>query len=101
MIRIFIAVVLLVGLLVPATAGRRGDDRGWHRGHWDRHQHREHRREQPSGGIDFGAIIGGVISAFGDRPSPDAIAYCMQKYRSYNPETGIYYGYDGQPRRCP
>jgi len=76
----------------------RGHDRRG-RGH---HRHWEHRQPAPAPqqGIDYGAIIGGVIGAF-SRPSRDDVAYCMQRYRSYNPETGVYYGYDGQPRRCP
>ena len=35
-------------------------------------------------------------------PQPvDPIAYCMQRFRSYNPETGLYVGYDRQYHRCP
>jgi len=38
------------------------------------------------------------------RPGPvydDAIAYCMQRFRSYDPRTGTYVGYDGRVRYCP
>ena len=31
----------------------------------------------------------------------DADAYCMQKYRSYDPRTGTFVGYDGIRRPCP
>jgi BA14K-like protein len=31
----------------------------------------------------------------------DAVAYCMQRFRSYNPNTGTYMGYDGRPHPCP
>jgi hypothetical protein len=98
---VLLAVAVLMGLWLPAAAQwrDRGEHRGWHdRGHW------EHQRPLPpqGGGIDIGAIIGGIAGAFGGgRSSADEIRYCMQRYRSYNPETGIYYGYDGQPRRCP
>jgi BA14K-like protein len=37
-------------------------------------------------------------------PAPvggDGVAYCMQTYRSYNPRTGTYLGYDGMRYRCP
>lgn len=37
-------------------------------------------------------------------PAPvagDAEAYCMQKYRSYDPRTGTFVGYDGIRRPCP
>ena len=29
------------------------------------------------------------------------VAYCEAHYRSYNPETGTYLGYDGLHHRCP
>lgn len=32
---------------------------------------------------------------------PDAVAYCMNRFRSYNPQTGVYVGYDGYYHRCP
>lgn len=73
------------------------------------------------GGIAAGAIIGGVIAnsnrgyaapgyyepapVYAPRPSygppPDAVSYCMQRYRSYRPETGTFVGYDGIERPCP
>jgi hypothetical protein len=28
-------------------------------------------------------------------------AYCKQRYRSYNPQTGTYLGTDGQRHHCP
>lgn len=31
----------------------------------------------------------------------DAVAYCMQRYRSYDPASGTYMGYDGIRRPCP
>jgi hypothetical protein len=31
----------------------------------------------------------------------DPVAYCMQRFRSYNPATGTYMGYDGRPHPCP
>jgi len=31
----------------------------------------------------------------------DADAYCAAKFRSYNPATGTYMGYDGLPHPCP
>ena len=32
---------------------------------------------------------------------PHQIDWCVRTFRSYNPELGIYYGFDGRPRRCP
>lgn len=77
------------------------------------------------GGIAAGALIGGAIAnanrpyyapgyyappppAYYAPPPPayyappsDAVAYCMQRYRSYRPETGTFIGYDGIERPCP
>lgn len=36
------------------------------------------------------------------RPSGGgSVEYCMRRYRSYNPDTGTYVGYDGIERPCP
>ena len=31
----------------------------------------------------------------------DAVAYCMQRYRSYDPRSGTFLGYDGLRHPCP
>jgi BA14K-like protein len=31
----------------------------------------------------------------------DAVAYCSQRFRSYDPASGTYIGSDGYPRPCP
>jgi len=36
-----------------------------------------------------------------DAPGDDAVAYCMQRFRSYDPRTGTYLGYDGYRHPCP
>ena len=59
------------------------------------------------GGLALGAVIAGAASA----PPPvayapgyggggDWLAYCSSKYRSFNPATGLYLGYDGQYHPC-
>jgi hypothetical protein len=80
-------------------------------------------------GLAAGAIIGGAIAAtqpwygYGyyndyayapgyDAPSysyeyapgyvgGDAVAYCQQRFRSYDPASGTYLGYDGERHPCP
>jgi hypothetical protein len=69
------------------------------------------------GGLIAGAIVGGAIAAgaapyygpgyygpppvaYGPPPG-DAIGYCMQQYRSYDPRSGTYLGYDGFRHPCP
>jgi hypothetical protein len=79
------------------------------------------------GGFAAGAIIGGALAApyyggyyGGYYPAPyyaapypapgyyagpagggDDVAYCMQRYRSYDPQTGTFLGYDGARHPCP
>ena len=31
----------------------------------------------------------------------DSAAYCMQRFKSYDPASGTYLGYDGQSHPCP
>ena len=76
-------------------------------------------------GAVAGAIIGGAIASapygyyggpgyyapgyydYDDAPvavapgGDDAVAYCMQTYRSYDPRSGTYLGYDGYRHPCP
>jgi hypothetical protein len=82
-----------------------------------RHRHR-------GGGFWPGVAVGvGVGSTYGYYGSPyyddsygyyddttvsagppvddDAVSYCMQRYKSYDPASGTYLGYDGQRHPCP
>jgi hypothetical protein len=45
----------------------------------------------------YGYAPGGYVSA---APDEDA-AYCAQRYRSYDPASGTYLGYDGLRHPCP
>ncbi|MCC2097248.1 MAG: BA14K family protein [Hyphomicrobiales bacterium] len=56
-------------------------------------------------GLGLG-ILGAIAAqnaarANGPGVSDDAVAYCMRRFRTYNPETGLYRGYDGYMHRCP
>jgi hypothetical protein len=60
-------------------------------------------------GLAAGAIIGGAI-ANSQQPTyyegvpavgGDAVSYCMQRFRSYDPASGTYLGYDGMRHPCP
>lgn len=77
--------------------------RRWH------HRHRtygwHHRRHHGTGaavlgGLAAGAVIGGAIANSQARAS-EAVAYCAQRYRSYDPASGTYLGYDGNRHPCP
>jgi hypothetical protein len=66
------------------------------------------------GALLGGAIIGGILAApyyYGPGPyygpgyvAPvpgDAVGYCMQRFRSYDPGSGTYLGFDGLRHPCP
>ena len=70
-----------------------------------------------AGGLIAGAIVGGALAAphgpgyygpgyypppvaYGPPPG-DAVAYCMQRFRSYDPGSGTYLGNDGYRHPCP
>ena len=69
-------------------------------------------------GFVGGAILGGMLAApyyYGPRPyygygpyyrargyySGNAVAYCLQRFRSYDVGSGTYLGYDGYRHPCP
>ncbi|QWG12576.1 BA14K family protein [Bradyrhizobium sediminis] len=74
-----------------AQRGRgRGRGRGWGGG-------------DVGAGVALGigaAVIGGAIIA-GEAQRRDAISYCMQRFRSYDPESMTYVGRDGFRHPCP
>jgi len=87
-----------------------------YRGHW-RGGHRHHRyyghryRNRgwgPAAGIGFatGALIGGALAAaprtyYGPGVTADEVAYCSRRFKSYDPSSGTYLGYDGDRHACP
>jgi hypothetical protein len=71
-------------------------------------------------GLITGAVIGGALAPryypyyygpgpyyYGPGPyapypaGGDAVAYCMQRFKSYDPASGTYLGYDGLRHPCP
>jgi hypothetical protein len=66
-------------------------------------------------GLLGGAIIGGLLAApnygyYAYEPGPsvygrgyggNAVNYCMRRFRSYDPDSGTYLGYDGYRHPCP
>jgi hypothetical protein len=68
------------------------------------------------GGLAAGAILGGVIASqnrgyYNDGYAPryyggysgggDQDAYCFSRFKSYDPASGTYLGYDGYRHPCP
>lgn len=107
-------IVAAAAFSAPAQAQRhRGGYLGHFRGGYHGHFWRGHRGGW--GGFATGAIIGGMLAApyyarpyydsyYGSRyyyPGDDAVAYCMRRFRSYDPRSGTYLGYDGYRHPCP
>ena len=56
------------------------------------------------GGLAAGAIVGGAIAAGQANAAAAAqqnVAYCAQRFRSYDPASGTYLGTDGYRHPCP
>jgi hypothetical protein len=98
---------------VPAQAQHWHGHGGWHHGGgWG----------GAAAGFATGAIIGGALASrpyygydygpdyYDYAPGPVVVegpgggggeAYCEQRYRSYDPSSGTYLGYDGMRHPCP
>lgn len=121
--------ITAVSYSFPADAGKdRGyhrHDRVYDRGYARGYRHGKHVYKNDRGdmlaagaiGLGLGAIIGSAAAsppppppppvyygpvAYSPPPawSPDWYAYCASKYRSFNPRTGYFMGYDGRPHFC-
>jgi hypothetical protein len=86
-------------------------------GAWSGHRHRHHRHHHhhfggffPFGGTYASSYYG--PSYYDDTyyydepvvavaPGGDDVAYCRQKYRSYDVRTGTFLGFDGRRHPCP
>jgi hypothetical protein len=69
---------------------------GWHRG-WRRGYYGP---GAVVGGLAAGAIIGGAIANSQARAGNND-AYCFNRFKSYDPASGTYLGYDGSRHPCP
>jgi hypothetical protein len=112
----------------PGSGWRGGTWNGgtWNGGNWSgRHWH--HRGGGFWPGLAAGAAIGAIGSSYAYYGGPyyddsyyyndgyyddsvtvgvvpeggDSVAYCQQRYRSYDPASGTYLGYDGLRHPCP
>ena len=89
--------------------------------HHHRHHHRHHRRDNSAAvgilGLGAGLILGGALANSANAappPPPPPVtyygsprawtpqwrAYCTSRYRSFNPRTGYFLGYDGDYHFC-
>jgi len=81
---------------------------------WRRHGG-YHRGGGAIAGFAAGALIGGVLASqpgyygpgYGYGPGyvaddgGDAVGYCLSRFKSYDPASGTYLGYDGARHPCP
>jgi hypothetical protein len=72
--------------------------------HWNGPRHWRGHHYRPGwgpalGGLAAGAIIGGAIA--NSQARSDEVAYCSQRFKSYDPASGTYLGYDGMRHPCP
>ena len=86
---------------------RWNDDYGYYnRGRYydhDRHYYRRHHHGFDGGdaaavifGLAAGAIAGGIVGSVGD----DSYYRCRARYRSFDPDSWTYLGYDGYRHYC-
>ena len=52
-------------------------------------------------GYAYGPSYGYAVAPAAVVGGGDSVAYCESQFRSYNPATGMYLGYDGQYHPCP
>lgn len=116
-----LAVLLLCcALAIPANAQHRRGGDGWQGGGHSRGGGYSHQRHGSGYGLPLGGILGGILGGWiagtMSRPtleqpppmeeaplvpwSPPWLAYCTDRYKSFNPETGRYFGYDGEYHFC-
>lgn len=105
---------LALGTALVFAAPQPADAQRWHRHH---HRHGGGWGGPAAAGIAgfaTGAIIGGALASqpnyygggYGPAPAyggadPNAVAYCQQRFKSYDPASGTYLGYDGVRHSCP
>ncbi|MCF8477765.1 MAG: BA14K family protein [Pseudolabrys sp.] len=74
-----------------------------------RHHHGHRGGGAAIGGFVAGALLGGALAAQqpyyyrrGYAPyRGDAVQYCLSRFKSYDPYSGTYLGYDGYRHPCP
>ena len=71
----------------------------------DRYYRRDYGSAAAAGaiGLATGAIIGGAIAQSQAAPAygGNTASYCAQRFKSYDPASGTYLGYDGRRHPCP
>jgi MFS family permease len=104
--------VLALAIAAVAASATTADAQRW------RHRHHGGWGWGAGAGFAAGALLGGALASrpyYGSRyyyndpgyyaavpgPSGSADAYCAQRFKSYDPASGTYLGYDGIRHPCP
>ena len=71
--------------------------------HYRRDYYHHHHHDDDAGAFAAGAIFGLATGAIlgSAAANNNAVAYCSQRFRSYDPRSGTYLGYDGYHHPCP
>lgn len=103
------ALAALIGVSAIAVSVDSADAR--HRRHW----HRHHGGGDVAAGLAAGAILGLGIGALAASPRYDTevpppryersawrahVNWCLDRYRSYDPNSDTFVGFDGYEHRC-
>jgi len=84
----------------------RNNRHSWDRDRYDRWYNRHHRRSGPEDaaaaifGFAAGAAAGALSGAFHGGVMTSHVAACDARYRSYDPGSDTYMGYDGHRHYC-
>jgi hypothetical protein len=70
------------------------------RRHWRRHHERDFDAEDAAAAI-FGLAAGAIAGAAAGAAYDGSYERCAEAYRSFDPNTWSYLGYDGYRHRCP
>jgi hypothetical protein len=86
--------------LIEVRHGRKWRRHARH--HW-RHWGHRHYYDYDGGALAAGAILGLAAGAIAANAAAgnSAVAYCSRRYRSYDPASSTYLGYDGYRHPCP
>jgi hypothetical protein len=110
--RILLAGALTAAALFAATPSMGqtfGYDPGYYGGAYDGQQYynpynygpgSDYRYTQPAPPVYEGRSAA-VDPGIPDESTSSDVAYCQQRFRSYNPSTGMFLGFDGQYHPCP
>jgi BA14K-like protein len=95
-----LAMIVNVGAAQAQHYGGHGG--GWHGGGWHGGGYRGgYYGGWGWGGWGWGPYWGPDYYYDYGPPPGDAVAYCMHRFKSYDPRSGTYLGYDGRRHPCP